>query len=60
MNPKLRNFIALASIGLALVLVNDVASRLPPVQADLTQERFFTLSEGSAQMLARIERPVEV
>ncbi len=60
MNPKLRNFIALASIGLALVLVNDVASRLPPVQADLTQERFFTLSEGSAQMLSRIERPVEV
>src|SRR5581483_8680000 len=60
MNLRLRKLLTLVLIAIALVLVNDAASRLPMIQADLTHERFFTLSAGSAQMLARVDRPVEV
>ncbi|HTQ30977.1 MAG TPA: Gldg family protein [Opitutaceae bacterium] len=60
MNLRLRKLLTLVLIAISLVLVNDVASRLPALQADLTHERFFTLSAGSAQMLSRLDRPVEV
>jgi ABC-type uncharacterized transport system involved in gliding motility auxiliary subunit len=43
----------------AVILVNDLASRVR-WQADLTSERFFTLSEGSREMLAGLKSPVQV
>lgn len=55
----LRPTVALALLALGLVLANDLASRLP-WQADLTAGRFFTLSEASDRMLARMDTPVQV
>jgi ABC-type uncharacterized transport system involved in gliding motility auxiliary subunit len=50
---------ALLLLVVALVLVNDLASRLP-VQADLTKGSFFTLSEASGRMLDQMTDPVQV
>jgi ABC-type uncharacterized transport system involved in gliding motility auxiliary subunit len=53
---KAAAFVLLAGI---LVLANGLAARLP-AQIDLTGEGFFTLSDASRQMLAAIEKPVQV
>lgn len=50
---------AFVLLALILVLANALAGRLP-AQIDLTKEGFFTLSDASRQMLARIEKPVQV
>ena len=55
----LRKACTLALLLAALLLVNDLASRLP-LQADLTGERFFTLSEGTVRMLEEMKTPVQV
>jgi len=51
--------LAFLMLGVILVLANAFAARLPG-QIDLTGERFFTLSDASRQMLAAIEKPVQV
>jgi ABC-type uncharacterized transport system involved in gliding motility auxiliary subunit len=53
---KAAAFLLLAGI---LVAANALGARLT-AQADLTRERFFTLSDATDRMLAQIETPVQV
>lgn len=59
MNSLFKKTVAILLLLLALLLINDLASRVP-AQADLTRGDFFTLSESSSQMLSRIEKPVQI
>jgi ABC-type uncharacterized transport system involved in gliding motility auxiliary subunit len=59
MTGLFKKILAVVLLLVALMLINDLASRAP-AQADLTKGSFFTLSPSSNQMLARIERPVQV
>lgn len=49
------SFFALLSVG--LVLVNYIAGRFP-AKVDLTSARIYTLSQGSRDLLGRLDEPV--
>ena len=49
----------LVAMGVLLVGANVVVSKLK-LRADLTEERAFTLSEGTRQILANLQLPVQV
>jgi ABC-type uncharacterized transport system involved in gliding motility auxiliary subunit len=51
--------LGLAAMLILLVGLNVVASRLQ-MRADLTEERAFTLSDGTRQILAGLKSPVQV
>jgi ABC-type uncharacterized transport system involved in gliding motility auxiliary subunit len=59
-----RHTLAWASVGLALILllsVNLFASEaLRNAKADLTQQRLFTISSGTRQMLRGIDEPISI
>jgi ABC-type uncharacterized transport system involved in gliding motility auxiliary subunit len=59
-----RHTLAWASLGLGLIILLSVnligASGLRNVKADLTQQRLFTMSEGTRAMLRAIDEPVSV
>jgi len=59
-----RHTLAWTSIGLALILllsVNLFASEaLRNAKADLTQQRLFTISSGTRQMLRGIDEPISI
>ncbi len=59
-----RNWLGVAGIGLAVVLflaVNLLAGAyLTSTRLDLTQDRLFTLSDGTREVLASIDEPVDL
>ena len=59
-----RHTLAWASIGLALILLLSVnlfaGSALRNAKADLTQQRLFTISNGTRTMLRAIDEPISV
>src|SRR5687767_12282514 len=59
MSSLFKKTVAILLLLLALLLINDLASRIP-AQVDLTRGNFFTLSASSSEMLGRIEKPVQI
>jgi ABC-type uncharacterized transport system involved in gliding motility auxiliary subunit len=60
-NPSRRTaaLLALAAVAVLFVAVNVIADRLlRSARIDLTQQRLYTLSDGSRKTLARIDEPV--
>jgi ABC-type uncharacterized transport system involved in gliding motility auxiliary subunit len=59
-----RHTLAWASIGLALILLLSVnlfaSSALRNAKADLTQQRLFTISDGTRAMLRSIDEPISL
>jgi len=59
-----RHTLAWSSIGLALILLLSVnlfaGSALRNAKADLTQQRLFTISDGTRTMLRAIDEPISV
>jgi ABC-2 type transport system permease protein len=54
-----RKAAAIALVAASILLVNSLATRLP-AQADLTREKFFTLSPASSGLLQSMTSPVQV
>jgi ABC-type uncharacterized transport system involved in gliding motility auxiliary subunit len=59
-----RHTLAWASIGFALILLLSVnlfaSSALRNVKADLTQQRLFTISDGTRAMLRSVDEPISL
>ena len=59
-----RHTLAWASIGLALILLLSVnlfaGSALRNAKADLTQQRLFTISNGTRSMLRSVDEPINI
>ena len=59
-----RHTLAWASIGLALILLLSVnlfaSSALRNAKADLTQQRLFTISDGTRAMLRSVDEPINL
>jgi len=59
-----RHTLAWASIGLALILLLSVnlfaSSALRNAKADLTQQRLFTISDGTRAMLRSVDEPISL
>ncbi len=59
-----RRGLAIAGVVLALILLFSLntfgALVLRPLRIDLTEDRQFTLSEGTLELLGRLEEPVEL
>lgn len=54
-------WIALSLLAVALfVLVNVAASRFVGLRADLTEDRLYSLSEGTRNIVRKLEKPVEL
>lgn len=49
-----------ALLALYLSLMYVVQRAMPPARLDLTENRLFTLSEGSVRILEKIKRPVQL
>jgi ABC-type uncharacterized transport system involved in gliding motility auxiliary subunit len=54
---RLQTFLAFITVITAVVLVNILASTLSK-RVDLTEDRTFTLSEGSLKIISKIEEPI--
>ena len=50
----------LVSIAVFLLLSVALISLLPPVRIDLTQDRLYTLSDGTRNILGSLEKPIEM
>ncbi|MPY72710.1 MAG: hypothetical protein GEU87_00475 [Alphaproteobacteria bacterium] len=54
-------WLALSLLAVALfVLVNVAASRFVGLRADLTEDRLYSLSEGTRNIVRKLEKPVEL
>jgi ABC-type uncharacterized transport system involved in gliding motility auxiliary subunit len=61
MNKKsLFSTIGLIAIAAGLLLSVAVISLLPSLRIDLTEDRLFSLSEGTRNIVANLEHPMEV
>ena len=61
MNSKsLFNTTGLVSIAVFLLFAVLIISLLPSVRLDLTEDRLYSLSDGTRNIVANLERPVEL
>src|SRR5438128_2464675 len=61
MNRSLIAIVALACAAVLFVGINIIADKtLHSARVDLTQQRLFTLSDGSRKTLAKIDEPITV
>ena len=60
MNSKsLFSSFGLAAIAIALLFSVAVISLLPSLRIDLTEDNLYTLSDGTRNIVANLERPIE-
>lgn len=59
-NKNLFSPAGLAAIAVALLVAVVIISMLPRLRIDLTQDRLFTLSDGTRHVLSTLDRPVEL
>ncbi len=59
MKPGLVKTLAVVLLAVVLLLVNFLAARLP-VRGDLTAGKIFTLSDGTRDLLAKVEEPISL
>ena len=61
MNSKsLFSTTGLVSIAVFLLFAVLIVSQFPPVRLDLTEDRLYSLSEGTRNIVANLDRPVEL
>ena len=59
-NKSLFSSIGLVGIAVALIVSVAVISVLPSFRIDLTEDKLYTLSEGTRNIVANLEQPVEL
>ena len=59
-NKSLFTTTGLVSIAVFLLFAVLIVSLLPSVRLDLTEDRLFSLSDGTRNIVANLDRPVEL
>ena len=57
-SPRARSLVGLGCLALMLVAANILAAHYLPQRLDLTEERLYTLSQGTRRTLAHIDEPI--
>ena len=61
MNSKsLYSSVGLVAIAVALIFSVALISMLPSLRLDLTEDRLFSLSDGTRNIVANLQQPIEL